>query len=79
MLLSLLTPTGCGTIGVRIYDEFPEYPYPAVKSELECMGELFKWDYGCVMALPVIIDFPFTVVGDTILFPYDYFFHNKKQ
>lgn len=65
--------TGCGTIGVRVYDERPKYLYPAVRSEIETIHAICEWDNGWIISLPIIIDLPFTIIGDTVLLPYDYF------
>ena len=78
-LLLLMLNTSCSSILTR-KSEFDHYPatYPGV-----------KWDYGMfinssgrtfesMMQLGSIIDFPVSLVFDTLLFPYDYFAVQKE-
>ena len=79
-LLLLPWVQGCGTtqhIQECAQDSRPHY-YSGTKWDSQCAGSLFN-DYGEVQsgawlgATFGFLDFPFSVVGDTLILPYDFY------
>lgn len=73
-LLLALSGTGCASYGVRFDDgNTPtKRPYPATRIDCETVSFLCtEFDLGFIIALPMMVDLPFSLVSDTVCLPYD--------
>lgn len=73
-LLMALSGTGCASYGVRFDDSAQptKRPYPATRVDCEAVSFLCtEFDLGFLIALPVMVDIPFSLVSDTVCLPYD--------
>lgn len=71
LLVSLLS--GCATYQTRLADDrgsSPQY-YPATKADWEAITYLCEWEFGFLIALPVCLDLPPSIVCDTVCLPAD--------
>ena len=75
MLAGAMLLGGCATYEVRFADESTDFlkPFPATIFDAGTVAFMSdEWGFcGFLLALPYVVDLPFSLVSDTVCLPYD--------
>ncbi|MBI3879216.1 MAG: YceK/YidQ family lipoprotein [Verrucomicrobia bacterium] len=89
-LLLVIGMTGCGTVATHLMPASQRPPgvggvYRGTKFDSFVLSGIGKskeaevWGYGVVFGPIVVCDFPFSIVADTLMLPFDAFSNNSTN